>query len=66
MVAPWIVDQPMNGRIFETRIETQLAPTLQKGNVVIYDNVAFHKSKRAEEPLTQSQMHSANSAIFFP
>ncbi|HBF29310.1 transposase, partial [Rhizobium sp.] len=51
MVAPWtwIVDRPMNSRIFEKWIETQLAPTLQKGDVVILDNVAFHKSKRAEE-----------------
>jgi transposase len=39
----------MNSRIFEKWIETQLAPTLQKGDVVILDNVAFHKSKRAEE-----------------
>ncbi|HBF31232.1 transposase, partial [Rhizobium sp.] len=49
MVAPWIVDRPMNSRIFEKWIETRLAPTLQKGDVVILDNVAFHKSKRAEE-----------------
>ncbi|WP_235942974.1 IS630 family transposase [Ochrobactrum soli] len=49
MVAPWIVDRPMNGHIFETWIETQLAPTLTTGDVVILDNVAFHKSQRAEE-----------------
>ena len=47
--SPWIVDGPMNSRIFETWIETQLAPTLRKGDVVIFDNVAFHKSPRAEE-----------------
>lgn len=49
MVAPWIVNRPMNARIFETWIETQLAPTLSHGDVVIRDNVAFHKSERAEE-----------------
>lgn len=49
MVAPWIVNRPMNARIFETWIETQLAPTLSQGDVVILDNVAFHKSERAEE-----------------
>lgn len=49
MVAPWIVNAPMNGRIFETWVETQLAPTLSRGDVVILDNVAFHKSERAEE-----------------
>ncbi|ACM39336.1 Transposase (plasmid) [Allorhizobium ampelinum S4] len=30
-----IVNAPMNGRIFETWIETQLAPTLSPGDVVI-------------------------------
>ncbi|MCJ9670059.1 MULTISPECIES: IS630 family transposase [unclassified Neorhizobium] len=49
MVAPWIVDRPMNARIFEAWIETQLAPNLSPGDVVILDNVAFHKSERAEE-----------------
>jgi transposase len=44
LTAPWIVDAPMNMRIFETYVETQLAPTLSRGDVVILDNVAFHKS----------------------
>ncbi|NKX17516.1 transposase [Ochrobactrum pseudogrignonense] len=30
MVAPWIIDAPMNARRFETWIETQLAPELQR------------------------------------
>ncbi|WP_370650475.1 transposase, partial [Neorhizobium galegae] len=37
MVAPWIVNAPMNSRIFEVWIETQLAPTLSPGDVVILD-----------------------------
>jgi transposase len=49
LAAPWIVNAPMNRRIFETWIETQLAPTLSKGDVVILDNVGFHKSERAEQ-----------------
>ena len=49
LTAPWIVDAPMNRRIFETWIETQLVPTLSPGDVVIVDNVGFHKSKRAEQ-----------------
>lgn len=47
MIAPWIVDAPMNTPRFETWIETQLAPELQPGDVVILDNVGFHKSERA-------------------
>ena len=53
MIAPWIVDAPMNARRFETWIETQLAPELQPGDIVILDNVGFHKSERAAELVRQ-------------
>lgn len=49
LTAPWIIDAPMNARRFETWIETQLAPTLSRGDIVILDNVGFHKSERAEQ-----------------
>ena len=49
LTAPFIVDAPMNSRIFEAWIEAQLAPTLSPGDVVILDNVGFHKSERAEQ-----------------
>jgi DDE superfamily endonuclease len=48
LTAPWVIDQPMNRQIFDTYIETQLAPTLQPGDVVILDNLASHKSAKAE------------------
>ncbi len=48
LTAPWIVDRPMNRLIFETWVETQLAPTLQPGDVVILDNLASHKSEKAK------------------
>jgi transposase len=46
LTAPWIVNAPMNKHIFEVYVETQLAPTLSRGDVVILDNVAFHKSEK--------------------
>jgi transposase len=48
VTAPWIVDAPMNRTIFETYIETQLAPELRPRDVVILDNVAFHKGEKVE------------------
>jgi transposase len=36
---------------FDTYIETQLAPTLRKGDVVILGKLAVHKSERAAECL---------------
>ena len=45
--APWVIDGPLHRAAFDAYIETQLAPTLRKGDVVILDNLAVHKSKRA-------------------
>ena len=47
LTAPWLIDRPMNRQIFETWVETQLAPTLQPGDVVILDNLSSHKSPKA-------------------
>lgn len=49
--APWIIDGAMNRKIFEAYVETQLAPTLQPGDVVILDNLASHKSENAKAAL---------------
>ena len=51
--APWIIDGPITRSAFDIYIETQLAPTLAKGDVVILDNLAVHKSARAAECLKQ-------------
>ncbi|TPJ38216.1 IS630 family transposase [Mesorhizobium sp. B2-6-5] len=53
LVAPWIVNAPMNAAIFEHYVETQLAPELSPGDVVILDNVGFHKNERAEQLVRQ-------------
>ncbi|MFB9950721.1 IS630 family transposase [Rhizobium puerariae] len=47
LTAPWIIDKAMNRAAFDTYVETQLAPTLHKGDVVILDNLAVHKSAKA-------------------
>lgn len=49
LTAPFVIDEPMNRVSFETYVETQLAPTLQKGDVVIMDNLTAHKSPLAEK-----------------
>ena len=48
LTAPWIIDRPMTKEIFETYVETQLAPTLDPGDVVILDNLPSHKSEKAK------------------
>jgi len=53
LTAPWVIDQPMNRKIFDTYVETQLAPTLQAGDVVILDNLPSHRSPKAQAVLKQ-------------
>jgi transposase len=43
----------MNRQIFETWVETQLAPTLQPGDIVILDNLCSHKSEKAKTILKE-------------
>jgi hypothetical protein len=43
IVAPFVIDQPMNGEIFLRRVETCLAPTLSPGDIVVMDNLPAHK-----------------------
>lgn len=51
MIAPWVINGAMNGAAFDTYIETQLAPALDPGTVVILDNLSTHKSPRAAQAL---------------
>jgi transposase len=48
LAAPWVLDGPTHRAAFETYIETQLAPCLQPGEVVIADNLSSHKSAVAQ------------------
>ena len=51
IVAPMVIKGPMNGQAFLAYIEQCLAPTLQYGDVVVADNVSFHKVAGVEEAL---------------
>ena len=54
LTAPWLINQPMNRVLFETYVETQLAPTLRPGDVVILDNLSSHKSEKAKASLEKA------------
>jgi transposase len=43
LVAPWVLDGPMNGDAFRVYIEQVLAPTLSPGDIVVMDNLPSHK-----------------------
>ena len=44
MVAPMVLDGPINGESFQAYVEQFLAPTLKRGDVVVMDNLGSHKT----------------------
>jgi len=51
LIAPWVIKGAMDRAAFDTYVETQLAPVIAPGTVVILDNLATHKSPRAAQVL---------------
>jgi transposase len=43
IVAPFVLDGPINGTAFTAWVEQCLAPTLNRGDIVILDNLGSHK-----------------------
>jgi transposase len=43
VVAPFVIDGPMSGTIFLAYVKQCLAPTLDRRDVVIMDNLPAHK-----------------------
>ena len=43
MVAPMLIEGPMNGELFLAYVEQCLAPTLKPNDIVVMDNLASHK-----------------------
>jgi len=43
MVAPMVLDGPMNGDVFVAYVQQVLVPELDKGDIVIMDNLPAHK-----------------------
>jgi transposase len=43
LMAPWCVDQAMNGKAFKEYLRSRLGPTLKPGDIVICDNLPAHK-----------------------
>ena len=54
LIAPWLIEGAMNGALFTDWVETQLAPALAPGTVVILDNLSTHKVAPAAEALRRA------------
>src|SRR5271166_423352 len=51
IVAPMLIKGAMNGDAFLAYVEQCLAPTLKRGDIVVADNVPFHKVAGVEQAI---------------
>ena len=49
MIAPFVLDGPINRDAFEAYVQRVLVPELRKGDVVIMDNLSSHKGSAVRE-----------------
>jgi transposase len=62
IVAPFVIDGPIDGKVFLTYIERCLAPTLDHGDIVIMDNLPTHKVAGVIEAIEAADA----TAVFLP
>jgi transposase len=49
MIAPFVLDGPINRIAFETYVEKVLLPELKHGDIVVMDNLSSHKGPRVRQ-----------------
>jgi transposase len=60
MVAPMVLDGPINGDWFEAYVRQILVPELRRGDIVIMDNLSSHKRTSVRE-----QIEAAGATLLF-
>ena len=60
IVAPWLLDGPINGERFQIYVEKVLIPTLLAGDLVVIDNLGSHKRKAIRQAIK-----AAGAKLFF-
>ena len=60
MVAPMVLDGPMNGAAFLAYVQQVLAPELKPGDIVIMDNLSSHKG-----PAVRAAIEAAGADLLY-
>ncbi len=60
MIAPFVLNGAINRDAFETYVEKVLVPELQRGDIVIMDNLSSHKG-----PKTRALIEAAGASLLF-
>ena len=53
--APWVIDGAVNGAIFPCWVSDVLCPTLQPGDIVLWDNLSARKVTPMDKVLSSSK-----------
>lgn len=61
IIAPWVIDGPINGESFRTYVEQVLVPELRPGDIVVMDNLGSHKRPRARLRRTSRSARKVSS-----
>lgn len=60
MVAPMVLDGPINGVAFQAYVEQVLVPELRPGDIVVMDNLGSHKG-----PGARAAIEAAGASLLF-
>ena len=60
MMAPMVLDGPINRLAFQAYVEQVLIPTLAPGSIVVMDNLSAHKS-----PSIAAMLHAAGAELWY-
>lgn len=57
IVAPCVIDGPINGQIFLAWVSQFLVPTLRPGDIVVLDNLGSHKGQAVRRAIREAGAH---------
>ena len=57
MVAPMVLDGPINAQAFQAYVEQVLAPELHPGDIVVMDNLSSHKGPAVRQAIEAAGAH---------
>ena len=60
VVAPFVIDSPVNRVIFEAWVEQALVPELRPGDIVVMDNLSSHKG-----PAVRALIEGAGACLLY-
>jgi DDE superfamily endonuclease len=60
MVAPFVIDGPVNREVFELYVENVFVPELEPGDIVVMDNLSSHKG-----PAVRAMIRAAGARLLY-